>query len=75
MMMTFGLSMNPQVTCSTNLASVSQTGTASSKALTQSVALPGDASSAARVWLSRASPNARLAAQAQVMYKAVNRKL
>lgn len=56
----------PQATCSTNLASQSQTGTVSSKASTPSVAPPGDASSVARVWLSRASLNARLVVQAQV---------
>lgn len=67
--MTLNLSMPPQVTCSTNLASLSQTGTASSKALTQSVAQPGDASSVAKVWPSRASPNARLVIQSQVEYR------
>ncbi|MEQ2161212.1 hypothetical protein GOODEAATRI_007470, partial [Goodea atripinnis] len=46
------------VTCSTNLASLNQTGTGSSKASIQSVAPPGDASSVARVWQSRAFPNA-----------------
>lgn len=69
--MTFDLSVPPQATCSINLASLSQTGTVSNKALTQSVALPGDASSVARVWRSRASPNGRLAVQVQVKYRLI----
>lgn len=66
--MTYDLSLSPQATCFTNLASLSQTGTASSKVSTQSVAPPGDASSVARVWLSKASPNARLAVHPEVKY-------
>lgn len=61
--------MLPQATYSTNLASPNQTGTGSSRALTQSVALLGDASNVVRVWLSRASLNEHLATQSQVKYR------
>lgn len=62
----FDVIVSQQATCSTNLASLNQTGTASSKASTPSAALPGDVSSVVRVWLSRASPNERLVVQVQV---------